>query len=79
MTSGELTSDLHDEGAWQFADSHFDGFIVVDGKRLLELVRQTGIGIIVRSHDDIVVDEGYFDELAERARELARARKKIDR
>ena len=73
MTSGELTSDLHDEGAWQFADSHFDGFIVVDGKRLLELVRQTGIGIIVRSHDDIVVDEGYFDELAERAR------KKIDR
>ena len=80
MTSGELTSDLHDEGAWQFADSHFDGFIVVDGKRLLELVRQTGIGIIVRSHDDIVVDEGYFDELAERARELAeRARKKTDR
>ena len=72
MASGELTSDLHDEGAWQFADSHFDEFIVVDGKRLLELVRQTGVGIIVRSHDDIIVDEGYFDELAERAR------KKID-
>ena len=67
MTTGELTTDWLDESAWQFADDHFDEFIVVDGKRLLELVRQTEVGIIVHSHDDIVVDEAYFEELAERA------------